>query len=91
MLLEYPLGVAAPIHNHPVSATGYVLQGEVASLWEGGGPDTYRAADSFIDHGARVHLRSDNTSTTEPLRLLTSYVIRVGQPIYDPPAAGARR
>lgn len=52
----------------------------MASLWEGGELETYAAGDSFIDHGTRVHLRSENTSTTEPLRMLVSYVIRVGVP-----------
>lgn len=49
MLLEYPPGVAAPVQNHPVPGVGYVLQGEVASLWEGGELQTYRVGDSFVE------------------------------------------
>jgi quercetin dioxygenase-like cupin family protein len=36
VLLEYPPGVAAPVHSHPVAATGYILEGNVISQWEGG-------------------------------------------------------
>lgn len=80
VLLEYPPGFAAPVHNHPVAATGYVLQGSVVSQWEGGEEEFYKAGDSFIDRGVHVHIRSENLSKTEPLKMLVSYVIKVGEP-----------
>ncbi|KAH8900518.1 hypothetical protein GQ53DRAFT_815391 [Thozetella sp. PMI_491] len=80
VLLEYPPGVAAPVHTHPVAATGYVLEGKVASQWEGGELENYEAGDSFIDHGTQIHVRSDNISASSPLRMLLSYVIQTGQP-----------
>jgi quercetin dioxygenase-like cupin family protein len=36
VLLEYPPGVAAPVHSHPVAATGYIIEGNVISQWEEG-------------------------------------------------------
>lgn len=80
VIVEYEPGAKAPEHTHPVAATGYVLEGDVISLWENGEVERYSQGDSFIDHGVRLHLRSDNPSTTKPLKMLFSYVIRVGQP-----------
>ena len=80
VLLEYPPGFPAPVHNHPVAATGYVLQGKVISQWEGGEEEFYTAGDSFIDRGVDVHVKSENLSKTEPLKMLVSYVIKVGEP-----------
>ena len=80
--LEYPTGVKAPIHNHPVAATGYVLEGSVVSQWEGHGGEIekYTKGDSFIDLGKTIHVQSDNASETESLVMLLSYVIKVGEP-----------
>ncbi|KAK4888449.1 hypothetical protein LTR27_012672 [Elasticomyces elasticus] len=80
VLLEYPPGFKAPLHNHPRPATGYVLEGSVLSLWEGGEPESYVAGDSFVDLDETVHLRSENASTTDWLRMVMSYVIEVGKP-----------
>jgi quercetin dioxygenase-like cupin family protein len=80
VLLEYPPGLAAPVHRHPVAATGFVLEGNVVSQWEGGVVEKYTKGDSFVDLGTTVHLRSENPSKTEPLKMLLSYVIKVGEP-----------
>ena len=78
-MLEYPPGVAAPLHNHPVAATGYVVEGEVISQWEGDEVERYSAGDSFIDLGQTMHLRSENASQSKGLKMLLSYVIKVGE------------
>ena len=78
-MLEYPPGVAAPLHNHPVAATGFIVEGDVVSQWEGGEIEAYTAGDSFIDLGGTMHLRSENASMEKPLKMLVSYVIRVGE------------
>ena len=79
VLLEYPPGVAAPPHHHPVAATGYILEGDVLSQWEGGEIETYTTGDSFIDHGITHHARSENASEHRPLKMLMSYVIKIGE------------
>lgn len=80
VMLEYPPGVSAPLHNHPVAATGYVVEGDVISQWQGGEVETYTTGDSFVDHGETMHLRSENASKEKPLRMLLSYVIKTGEP-----------
>ena len=78
--LEYPPGVAAPLHNHPVAATGIVLEGDVISQWEGGEIERYTAGESFVDLGETQHLRSENANKGRPLVMVLSYVIKVGEP-----------
>ena len=80
VILDYPPGVAAPLHNHPVAATGYVVEGDVISQWEGGEVERYSAGDSFVDLGQTMHLRSENASQSKGLKMLMSYVIKVGEP-----------
>lgn len=79
VLLEYPPGLAAPLHNHPVAATGYVLQGKVVSQWEGGEPERFSAGDSFIDLGVTAHILSKNEDEDGPLKMVLSYVIKVDE------------
>jgi quercetin dioxygenase-like cupin family protein len=80
VLLEYPPGFAAPLHNHPVPCTGYIVEGEVASQWEGGEVEYYRKGDSFIDLGETMHVRSENVSKDGGwLRMVNSYVIKKGE------------
>lgn len=78
--LEYPPGLAAPVHNHPVAATGIVLEGEVHSQWEGSDElEVYKAGDSFIDLGKTMHIKSENASKTEKLVMVVNYVIKVDE------------
>ena len=78
--LEYPPGCKAHLHSHPVPATGYVVEGEVVSQWEGGQLEYYKQGDTFVDMGITPHLRSDDTSDEKPLVMILSYVIRVEEP-----------
>lgn len=80
VLLEYPLGIAAPVHNHPVAGIGYVLEGDVISQWEGKEEKVYTKGDSFVDLETTMHIRSENTNKDGWLKILISYVIKVGEP-----------
>jgi hypothetical protein len=95
VLLEYPPGVKAPLHTHPVAATGYIIDGDVLSVWEQVGADgrgngiegeveRYTKGESFVDWGERRHLRSENVTEVREgesgwLRMVMSYVIKVGE------------
>ena len=80
VMLEYPPGLAAPVHHHPVAATGFIVEGDVISQWDGGEVERYTVGDSFIDLGTTTHVRSENASETMPLKMVVSYVIKVGEP-----------
>ena len=49
VLLEYPAGVAAPVHHHPIAGPNYVVQGSILSQWEGDEkPQVFHAGNSFV-------------------------------------------
>lgn len=81
VLLEYPAGVATPVHHHPIAGPNYVVQGTVLSQWAGEDAATvFHAGDSFIDHAERIHTRAENISQTEDLKLIACYVVKIGEP-----------
>ena len=80
VLLEYPPGAAAPVHNHPRFGIGYVVEGQVISQWEGKEIEKYSAGETFIDPPDDIHVRSENPSQDNWLRFIASYVIKVGEP-----------
>lgn len=80
VLLEYLPGVAVPLHRHPSAGLGYKLEGDVISQWEGGKVERYTTGDSFVDHAQKLHVRSENANKDKPLKMLMSYVAKVGGP-----------
>jgi quercetin dioxygenase-like cupin family protein len=78
--LEFPPGVEGAIHSHPVVGLGYILQGEHYSQWEGGEKEYYKAGDMFIDRALEKHVHTSNPSKTEPLVIIISYIIKIGEP-----------
>jgi len=81
VLLTYPPGVSAPLHDHPVAATGYVVDGHVESQWEGSDVvETYSTGQAFVDKGNVPHVLSRNASETEELKMVMTYLIKVGEP-----------
>jgi quercetin dioxygenase-like cupin family protein len=80
-LLEYPAGVAVPVHHHPIAGPNYVVQGSIVSQWEGDEkPQVYHAGHSFIDYAELSHIRAESISQTEDLKLIACYVVEVGEP-----------
>jgi len=81
VLLEYPAGVGAPVHHHPIAGPNYVVQGSITSQWEGdAGPQVFHAGDSFLDYAELSHTRAENVSETEDLKVVACYVVKVGEP-----------
>jgi quercetin dioxygenase-like cupin family protein len=80
-LIEYAPGVKAPLHHHSVVGLGYVLSGVVLSGFSDQPPVRYGPGESFIDPAEQPHTVSQNLSTSEPLRLLIAYTVRVDQPV----------
>jgi quercetin dioxygenase-like cupin family protein len=48
VLTVHPQGTVPP-HEHPVPLFAYILQGSITVVYEGVGPITYRAGDSFVE------------------------------------------
>ena len=85
LLVEYPPGVAADPHTHPVPGVGYVLDGECSSAWgqDGAIGAISRAGEAFVDRAHERHLFR-NASETSPLRFLVAYAIPIGAPTLAP-------
>ncbi len=77
-LVEYPPGVAAPVHTHPMPGIGYVLSGRVESAFRGEAPVTYSAGESFVDEALSPHTVSRNPDGERPFQILLSYTIPKG-------------
>lgn len=80
VLLEFEPGVIGPPHTHPVQGLAYVLKGSVTSQFEGSEVEVYHEGETMIDLADTAHVAAGNASKTEQLKLLVSYVIKIGQP-----------
>jgi quercetin dioxygenase-like cupin family protein len=78
--LKFAPGVQGSLHTHPIPAIGYTIQDEDESQWEGSDIEYYKAADTFIDRANEKHVYTSNSSKTETLIILLSYVIKIGEP-----------
>ncbi|MGR2739450.1 cupin domain-containing protein [Billgrantia sp. Q4P2] len=71
-------GGRTPLHQHPVPAYVYVLEGEVELRTEGGDPYTYRTGEAYIEALNRDH-QLFNVTDSEA-RVLVVFAAAQGQP-----------
>jgi quercetin dioxygenase-like cupin family protein len=83
-LLALAPGGTAPIHKHPGIDIGYVLEGVYESQYEGEPLKRFAAGEAIYDLQDKPHLIALNGSSTEPLRLIMTFVVRKGQPTILP-------
>lgn len=67
-----PGSVSSP-HRHPCPTFGYLLQGELESVF-GGVRHLYKAGDSFYEKPGGLHSLTRNNSKSEPARLLVFFI-----------------
>lgn len=84
-LIEYPPGVAAPKHHHPVAGVGYVLSGSFESAFEGEQPTIVREGQYFRDRPQLSHVLFRNLESSKRLKFLIMYVVRKGEPVLVTP------
>src|SRR5262250_3932695 len=77
VLVEYGPGGSSPAHTHPKSAFIYatVLEGAIRSSVNDGPVVTYQKGQSFSEMPGDRHSVSENTSKTEPAKLLAVFVV----------------
>jgi quercetin dioxygenase-like cupin family protein len=80
--LEFPPGLDGAVHSHPEVGIGYVVSGEHYSQWEGGEMEYLKAGDMVLDRALEKHVYTSNPSKTEPLVIIMSYIIKIGEPNY---------
>jgi len=67
-----PGSVSSP-HRHPCPTFGYLLQGELESVFEGV-RHIYKTGDSFYEKPNGLHSLTRNNSKSEPARLLVFFI-----------------
>ncbi len=67
-----PGSVSSP-HRHPCPTFGYLLQGELESVFEGV-RHIYKPGDSFYEKPNGLHSLTRNNSKSEPAKLLVFFI-----------------
>jgi quercetin dioxygenase-like cupin family protein len=84
LTVEYPPGGASPPHRHDADVLVYVLAGEVIMQVAGQPARTIGPGGTFYEGPADVHVKSANTSTTAPAKLLVVMVKDRNRPVSLP-------
>lgn len=84
LTVEYPPGGASPPHRHDADVLVYVLAGEVTMQVAGQPARTIGPGGTFYEGPADVHVKSANTSTTAPAKLLVFMVKDRNRPVSLP-------
>jgi len=78
VIVDFPPNAFSPEHHHEADLYVYVLEGTIRSQLGGQGVETYTKGQSFFEPDGSVHLFAENTSATEPARILAVFVHREG-------------
>jgi quercetin dioxygenase-like cupin family protein len=77
--VDFPPGARAVPHRHgDAFVYAYVLDGAVASKLEGEPLQTYHRGEYWVEQPGAHHVVTENTSPTEPAKLLVVFVSNTG-------------
>ena len=79
VLTEIPAGIASGWHTHPGEEVGYILAGTVEMMIQGRPTLTLHAGDPFLIPPGTPHNALDLGPETG--RMLSTYIVEVGQPL----------
>ncbi|WP_374950125.1 cupin domain-containing protein [Mucilaginibacter sp.] len=85
MVVDFPPFSRSPSHRHPCPTFGYVISGEIVSVFEGK-TYHYKAGDSFYETPNGLHSDARNDSKTRPAKLLVMYIKDSDKPSFVPAA-----
>lgn len=83
MIVDFPPMSRSPSHRHPCPTFGYVISGEIVSVFEGK-TYHYKAGDSFYETPNGLHSDARNDSKTNTAKLLVVYIKNSGAPSFVP-------
>jgi len=72
-IVTFPPGSISSPHKHPCPTFGYLLQGELESVFDGI-RHVYKAGDSFYEKPNGLHSLTRNKSKSEPAKLLVFFI-----------------
>ncbi len=73
LIVDFPPKSASAPHRHPCPTFGYVLEGEIESVFEGK-TYLYKKGDSFYEVTNGLHSSSRNNHPSRPAKLLVFFV-----------------
>ncbi|MGZ3750905.1 MAG: cupin domain-containing protein [Mucilaginibacter sp.] len=78
-VVNFPPGSVSPAHRHPCPTFGYVLEGEIESVFEGK-RHLYKQGDSFYENSNGLHAVTRNTDRSKTARLLVFFITEKNHP-----------
>ncbi len=79
-IVTFPPGARAMPHRHgDAFVYAYVLEGAVSSQLEGQPAHVYHQGENWAEPPGAHHLATENTSSTEPAKLLVVFVATTGE------------
>lgn len=73
MIVDFPPLSVSAAHRHPCPTFGYLLSGELVSVFEGKS-HTYKTGDSFYETPEGLHNSTRNPYKTKPAKLLAFFI-----------------
>jgi len=78
-IVDFPPGARAVPHRHgDAFVYAYVLEGSVSSTLDDAPARTFRQGENWVEQPGAHHVATENTSRTEPARLLVVFVSSTG-------------
>jgi len=76
LLIEYEPGAKSPPHRHGSAfVVGYVIEGAVRNQVDDEEVKVYHTGESWSEMPGASHKISENASTTEPARLIATFLV----------------
>lgn len=81
-IVTFPPAARAVPHRHgDAFVYAYVLEGAVSSELEGQPAHVYHQGENWSEQPGAHHLATENTSPTEPAKLLVVFIATTGEPL----------
>jgi uncharacterized membrane protein YphA (DoxX/SURF4 family)/quercetin dioxygenase-like cupin family protein len=78
-VVNFPPGSASPAHRHPCPTFGYLLEGELESVFEGK-RHSYKQGDCFYETTNGLHAVTRNNSARDTAKLLVFFIAEKNKP-----------
>jgi quercetin dioxygenase-like cupin family protein len=78
-VVNFPPGSSSPAHRHPCPTFGYVVEGEIESVFDGK-YHLYKEGDSFYEKTNRLHSVTRNKDAKMPAKLLVFFINEPAKP-----------
>jgi quercetin dioxygenase-like cupin family protein len=78
-VVTFSPGSSSSAHRHPCPTFGYLLEGEIESVFEGA-HHVYKKGDSFYEKPYGLHSVTRNNDPSKPARLLVFYLSDPSKP-----------